>query len=89
MFLAERAAFLMSSLFRDSDVVGTSTLTLALVSLSGAVFGAFFSGLILGVGVRYYFFNVLKNAQLFPNALGERILREIILILPRLGAHAL
>ena len=57
MFLAERAAFLMSSLFRDS----TSTLTLALVSLSGAVSGAFFSGLILGVGVRYYFFDVLER----------------------------
>ena len=63
MFLAERAAFFMSSLFRDSDVVGTSTLALALAALSGAVLGAFLSSLILGGGIRYYFFNVLKNAQ--------------------------
>jgi hypothetical protein len=63
MFLAERAAFLNSSLFRDSDVVGTSTFVLTLASLSGAFLGAFLSGLILGVGIRYYFFDVLKNAQ--------------------------
>jgi hypothetical protein len=63
MFLAERAAFLDSSLFRDSDVVGTSTLALALASLSGAILGPFLSGLILGGGIRYYLFNVLMNAQ--------------------------
>jgi hypothetical protein len=63
MFLAERAAFLDSSLFRDLDVVGTSTLALTLASLSGAVLGAFLSGLILGDGICYCLFNVLKNAQ--------------------------
>ncbi len=63
MFLAERAAFLDSRLFRDSNVVETSTLALALAALSSAVLGAFLSNLILGGGIRYYFFNVLKNAQ--------------------------
>ena len=63
MFLAERAAFLDSILFRDSNVIGTSTFVLTLASLCGAFLGAFLSGLILGVGIRYYFFDVLKNAQ--------------------------
>ena len=88
MFLAERAAFLASSLFRDSYVVGTNTLAFTLASLSGAVLGTFSGGLILGVGIRYYFFDVFKNAQQFPNALGSRFLRKIVLILPGLGAHA-
>ncbi len=71
MFLEERAAFLVSHLFGDSNVVGTSTLTFTPAALSGGILGAFFSGLFLDVGIRYYFFNVLKNAQQFPNALGK------------------
>jgi hypothetical protein len=63
MLLAQRAAFLDSHLFGDSDLVGTSTLALTFVELSGGFLGTFSCGLFLGVGIHYYFFNVLKNAQ--------------------------
>ena len=63
MFLAQGAAFLDSHLFGDSDLVGTSTLALAFLALSGGFLGTFSRGLFLRVGIRYYFFNVFKNAQ--------------------------
>ena len=88
ILLAEHAVFLVSHLFRDSDIVGIGTSALACATLSGGLIGAFLGGLLLGVGIRYYFFNVLKNAQQFPNALGKQVLRKIVLILPGLGAHA-
>ena len=71
MFLAERAAFLDSHLFGDSNVVGTSTFTLTPAALSGGLFGAFLGGLFLGVGICYYFFDVLKNAQQFLTLWGS------------------
>ena len=81
MFLAKRAVFRESNLFGYSSVVGTSNLALTFVVLSSGFLNTVLGGLFLGVGICYYFFNVLKNAQQFPNALGKRVLRKIVLIL--------
>ncbi len=62
MLLAQRAAFLDTHLFGDSDLVGTSTLALTFVVLPGGFLGTFSCGFFLGVRIRYYFFNILKNA---------------------------
>ena len=88
ILLVERAGFLVSHLFRDSNVIGIGTSALTCAALSGGLLSTFLGGLFLGVGICYYFFNVLKNAQQFPNALGKQVLRKIVLILPGLGAHA-
>ena len=63
MFLAQRAAFLKPHLFRDMVVRGTSTFALTFLALSSGFLGTFLFGPFLGVGIRYYFFDVLKNAQ--------------------------
>jgi hypothetical protein len=63
MLLAQHATFLDSHLVGDSDLVGSSALALTFVELSGGFLGTFPRGLFLGIGIRYYFFNVLKNAQ--------------------------
>ena len=63
MLLAQCAAFLDSHLFGDSDLMGTSTLALTFVALSSGFLGTFSRGFFLGVGIHYYFFNVLENAQ--------------------------
>ena len=61
--LAQCAVFLGSRLFGHSYVVGTSTLALTFLALSVGLIGAFLGSLFLGVGIRYYFFDVLKNAK--------------------------
>ena len=63
MFLAQGAAFLEPHLFGNTVLRGTSILALTFLALSGDFLGAFLFGPLLGVGIRYYFFNVLKNAQ--------------------------
>ncbi len=63
MFLAQRAAFLGSHLFRDTVVRGTTTLALTFLALSSGFLGTFLFDPFLGVGICYYFFGVLKNAQ--------------------------
>jgi hypothetical protein len=63
MFLAQGATFLDSHLFGNSVVVGTTTFALTFFALSGGFLSAFFRGLFLGVGIRYYFLKVLKNTQ--------------------------
>ncbi len=63
MFLAQRAAFLGPHLFRDAVVHGTTTLALTFLVLSGGFLGTFLFDPFLGVGIRYYFLDVLKNAQ--------------------------
>ena len=63
IFLAKRAVFGESHLFGHSYVVGTSTLALTFLALSGGPFGAFLGSLFLGVGTRYYFLDVLKDAK--------------------------
>ncbi len=62
MFLAQRTAFVEPHLFRDTIVRGTSTLALTFLALSGGFLGAFLFGPFLGAGIRYYFFDVVKNA---------------------------
>ena len=49
MFLAHRAAFLDSHLFRDMVVRGTTTFALTFLALSGGFISAFFCGLFLGI----------------------------------------
>ena len=49
MFLAQRTAFLDSNLFRDTVVVGTITLVLTFLALSGGFLSAFLCCLFLGV----------------------------------------
>ncbi len=68
-------------------VVGTTTLALTFLALSGGFLSVFFRCLILGIGIHYDFFNVLKNNQELPNTRGKRFLVEIVLVLPRLGTH--
>jgi hypothetical protein len=63
IFLGQCAAFLNSHLFWDTVVLGTTTLALPSLALSRGFLTVFFCGLFLGVGIRYYFFNVLKKAQ--------------------------
>jgi type IV secretory pathway TrbL component len=63
MLLAQRAAFLNSRLFGNLVIVGITTLALTFVALSGGFLSAFLCSLFLGVGICYYYFNVLKNAQ--------------------------
>jgi hypothetical protein len=63
MFLAQRAAFLNSHLFGDTLVCGTTTLVLTFLALSGGFLSVLFHVLFLVVGICYYFFNVLKDAQ--------------------------
>jgi hypothetical protein len=71
MFLAQHAAFLDSHLFRDTIVVGTTTLALTFLMLSGGFLSVFFCGLVLGIGIHYDFFNVLKNNQGFLTLVGS------------------
>jgi hypothetical protein len=61
MFLAQCTTFLGPHLFRDTIVFGTSTLALTFLALSGGLLGTFLLDPFLGVGIRYYFFNILKN----------------------------
>ncbi len=49
--------------FGNLFLVGSSTLALTFVVLSGGFLNAFLCDLFLGIGICYYFFNVLKNAQ--------------------------
>jgi hypothetical protein len=63
MLLAQCAAFLDSCLFVNSILIGVTTLALTFVAFSGGFLGAFLRSLFLGIGIHYYFFNVLKNAQ--------------------------
>ncbi len=64
MFLAQCAAFLDSHLFRDTVVRGTTTLALTFLVLSRGFLCTFLFGHFLGIGIHYYFFDVLiKNAQ--------------------------
>ena len=63
MFLAQCTAFLDSHHFRDTVVRGTTTFALTFLALSGGFLSTFLFGHFLGVEIRYYFFNVLKNAQ--------------------------
>ena len=65
---AQCIAFLNFRLLGDSKFVGISTLML---TFSDGFLSTLLHGLIFGVGICYYFFNVLKNAQQLPNALGE------------------
>ena len=57
---AQCIAFLNFRLLGDSKFVGISTLML---TFSGGFLSTLLHGLIFGVGICYYFFNVLKNAQ--------------------------
>ncbi len=70
MFLAQCATLLRPHLLRDTIVFGTSTLALTFLAFSGGFLGTFFLDPFLGVGIRYYFFNILENDQKLPNALG-------------------
>ncbi len=63
ILLAQRTTFLDSRLFGNLILVGIITFALTFVALSGGFLSAFLGGLFLGVGICYYFFNVLKNAQ--------------------------
>ena len=63
MFLAQGTTFLRPHLFWDTIVLGTSTLALTFLALSGGFLGTFLLDPLLGIGTRYYFFNVLKNDQ--------------------------
>ncbi len=63
MFLAQCTAFLDSHLFRDTVVLGTTTLVLPFLVLSGGFLTVFFHGLFLSIRICYYFFDVLENAQ--------------------------
>jgi hypothetical protein len=60
MFLAQCAAFLNFCLFWNAKFVGINTLSF---SFSSDFLSTFLRGLFLGIGTRYYFFDVLKNAQ--------------------------
>jgi hypothetical protein len=60
MFLAQCAAFLNFRLFRNAKFVGISTLSF---TFSDDFLSTFLHGLFLGIRTRYYFFDVLKNAQ--------------------------
>jgi hypothetical protein len=88
LFLAQHTAFLDSHLFRDTVIVGTTTLVLTFLVLFSGFHRAFFHGLFLGIGIHYDFFNVFKNNHELPNTCGEHFLVEIILVLPRLRTHA-
>jgi hypothetical protein len=64
MFLAQCASFLDSHLFRDTVVRGTTTFALTFLALSGGFLSTFLFGpCFLGIGICYYFFDILKDAQ--------------------------
>jgi hypothetical protein len=60
IFLAQRAAFLDFRLLGFSKFVGICTLMFA---FSSGFFSTFLCNLFLGIGICYYFLDVLKNAQ--------------------------
>ncbi len=62
MFLAQRAAFLESHLFWEMVVYGTTTFVLTFLALCSGFLSTFLFGHFPGVGIRYYFFDVFKNA---------------------------
>ena len=63
MFLAQHAAFLEPHLFGEMVVHVKTTLALTFLMLFSGFLGTFLFGLVLGIGICYYFFNVLENDQ--------------------------
>ena len=71
MFLAQRAAFLDPHLFRDMVVVGTTTLALTFLMLSGGFLSVFFHGLDLGIGIHYDFSMFSRTTRSFLTLVGS------------------